>query len=313
MKPKITVLSVGYGDASLFGKATEDALTSARQLVLRTEKNAVSIWLESRGIPFTSLDSLYETAEDFDSLCESIASLLWEKAEKAPLTYAVTDALTDGSVASLLRAKPDNGAVEILPGTGLADLYLPAFRSELPEADLRIVSAERFLRTRWDPDGSLLVTEVDNALMAGEIKLRLSERLPDGFELVFMRDETAKKRIPLYELDRQREYDHRTALFIPACPAENRGGYTPDDLDYALRLFLGTTKGAQQDAGPSLAEAAKRCDTAVETNDAEALKEALGDLLLRCMARADAAEEYDEFTKNEMMDSLIRRIRGENG
>lgn len=316
MKPKITILTVGYGDGCLLGKETADALTGARQLVLRTEKNGISAWLKARSVPYTSLDSLYESAEDFDSLCRSIASFLWTKADDGPVTYAVTDVLTDGSVSALFRSRPENGEVEILPGTGLMDLCLPALRSAIPEADLRMVSAERFLRTRFDPDGSLLVVEMDSALLAGEIKLRLSERLPDDFDLLFMRDESSAKRIPLYELDRQPAYDHRTALFVPSCPPEKRGGFTRDDLPYALRLFRqqspckqGTPHAALK---PTLLETAERCTSAMEANDSEALMESLGDLLFQCMLHAETAENFDEFTQNEMVDSLIRRIRPES-
>lgn len=317
MKPKITILTVGYGNDCLLGKETADALTGARLLVLRTEKNGISAWLKARSVPYISLDSLYESAEDFDSLYSSIAAFLWSKADEGPVTYAVTDVLTDGSVTALFRSKPENGEVKILPGTGLMDLFLPAFRSAVPEADLRMVSAERFLRTRFDPDGNLLIVEMDSALLAGEVKLRLSERLPDDFDLLFMRDESSLKRIHLYELDRQPAYDHRTSLFVPSCPAEKRDGFTRDDLPYALRLFRqqspyclqGTPHTAMK---PTLLDAAERCTSAMKANDSEALMESLGDLLLQCMLHAEIAEDFDEFTRNEMMDSLIRRIRPES-
>ena len=316
MKLKITILSVGCGDAALLGEETTGALSRGRQVILRTEKNGISAWLEARSIPFLSLDSLYDEAEDFDTLCDTIASFLWTKAKAAPVVYAVTDALSDGSVSAIYRAKPDNGEVEIIPGTGLAELYLPAFRSALPESDLRIVSAERFLRTRFDPDGNLLILELDNALLAGDIKLRLSEHLPDDFELLFMRDESFCILIHLYELDRQPAYDHRTALFIPSCPMENRGGFTTEDLHYGLRLLrnrtlLSRTGSPHLSLEPSLCEIAEKCTEAMETDDSETLKEALGDLLLQCMIHADIAENHDEFTKSEMMDALIRRIRDE--
>ena len=61
----------------------------------------------------------------------------------------------------------------------------------------------------YDTRFSLSITDVDNAYIAAEVKLILTNILGD--------DETAlfnNKEIPLYELDRQQKYDYSTVVGI---------------------------------------------------------------------------------------------------
>ena len=312
MKPKIIVLPLGFGDPGQLSPKVLTALESADHLILRTGRHAIAGWLESKFIPFESFDSLYETAGDFDSLSSSIAASLWKIAEKHSVTYAVSDPLTDESVASVLAAKPASGVVELIPGISVADLYLPALLPYLPEADLRILSAEQFIHICFNPDENLLITEMDNPLRAGEVKLHLSETLGDDQKLLFMRDETSALQIDLYELDRQPVYDHRSAVFLPRCPVQNRDSYILGDLPYLVGKAQESLPALQTDSPhlsvtPSLQETAERCADAINCMDPDTLKDALGDLLLQSLVHASVAERFDEFTLNDILRSLFRR------
>jgi len=317
MKHKIIILPLGFGDPGNMSQKVLNRLKTAEHLILRTRKHAITGWLETCGMPFNSFDSLYENAVDFDSLSSAIAASLWEMAEGFTVTYAVSDPLTDESVSAILAAKPAGANVEIIPGPSVSDLYLPSILPYLPEADLRILSAEQFRHVSYYPDESLLLIEVDNPLLAGEVKLHLSGILGDDQNLIFMRDETSAVQISLFELDRQPEYDHRSAVFIPRCPIQSRNRYTLNDLPYLIDKAQETCLTRCPDDSPhlsvtpSLQATAGRCTDAISQNDPEALKSALGDLLFQSLVHASVAERYDEFTLGDVLSSLFRRTSGE--
>ena len=313
MKQKIIILPLGFGDPAVLSPNVLNELKRAEHLILRTRKHAIVTWLEASALPFDSFDYLYENAVDFDSLSSTIAASLWKMAESSTVTYAVSDPLTDASVAAIFAAKPEASIVELVPGISVSDLYLPSVFPYLPDADLRILSAEQFLHVSYNPDESLLLTEMDNPLLAGDVKLHLSEILGDDQNLVFMRDETSAVQIALFELDRQPAYDHRSAVFIPRCPIQSRDNYTLNDLSYLVNesqeACLTRSPGASPHLSvlPPVQTIAGRCADAIAQDDPEALKDALGDLLFQSLVHASVAERFDEFTLADVLCSLFRR------
>ena len=70
------------------------------------------------------------------------------------------------------------------------------------------------------PAQSLVITQVYDPIIASDTKLMLMEFYPDEYEVTYIHnlalpDESIRK-IPLYELDRQKDVDHLTSLFVPA-------------------------------------------------------------------------------------------------
>ena len=142
MKPVITVVSLGPGDPGLLTLQTADALRNAKQLILRTEQHGVAQWLKEQSIPYTTMDALYDEYWDFDELHAAIAKKLWCSAQTAPVTYAVMDATTDGSVAALAASMPEDGKLVRLAGLSLADAYLSALpEGQVQASGIRVIPA----------------------------------------------------------------------------------------------------------------------------------------------------------------------------
>jgi len=60
MKPTITVVSLGPGEAKLLTMQTVEALRKSRCLVLRTARHRSVEWLQEEGVAFTDFDALYD-------------------------------------------------------------------------------------------------------------------------------------------------------------------------------------------------------------------------------------------------------------
>ena len=68
------------------------------------------------------------------------------------------------------------------------------------------------------------MTQVYDSFIASNLKLSLMERYPDDMIVTYiyhlaLSDEDIRQ-IPLYALDRQKDVDHLTSLFVPAVRLE---------------------------------------------------------------------------------------------
>ena len=141
MNAGIIVISIGSGDPELLNMKTVRVLQESRTLILRTGRHPLVSWLQENGVSFSTMDSLYDECEDFDQLHDRIAGSLIAISEKEQIVYAVSDALTDRSVHSLLRLKPDGLAVTVIPGVSSYDRFVSGSLPFLTEAAVTVVPA----------------------------------------------------------------------------------------------------------------------------------------------------------------------------
>ena len=117
---KITVVGLGTTNEMQLTLEAAETLLESERLVLRTERHGVADYLRRQGVEFTSLDNLYDGAEDFESLAEAAADQLQVMLLKGPLVYAVPGQglLEDDTVGQLVS----RGLVgKLLPGMTALD------------------------------------------------------------------------------------------------------------------------------------------------------------------------------------------------
>ena len=121
----------------------------------------------------------------------------------------------------LLRelAKESGVTVDILPGMSFVEVMYTRLGLD-PIAGLTILDAEDVGTLKERPAQSLIITQVYDPIIASDTKLMLMDLYPDEYEVTYIHnlalpDESIRK-IPLYELDRQKDVDHLTSLFVPA-------------------------------------------------------------------------------------------------
>ncbi len=325
---RITIVSLGSGGPEFLNALTIRALKEASPLMLRTGRHPLCDWLRAEGLSWQSFDDLYDQSSDFDLLYDSIARRLWEAADAPNLVYAVPDPLSDRSVAALYRLRPvASDEIALIPGTGTLDLALGACRGMMQDFDFRAASAASLLSVDIDPSLPLLITELDGEILAGEVKGFLNAFYGDEEEILFFPSlHAAPIVLPLWQLDRQRAYDHRTMVFIPGREAQNRSRHTMRDLEEKTdRLLEALSRSpASETAGDRLNTGFVRNSLRQEqsqnrqpdrmagvnrpsTDDEEALAQELSDLLLRA-CRAKARGDFD---LRDIMDAAFRLLKEE--
>jgi len=317
MKPVITVVSLGPGDPKLLTLQTVEALRKSRCLILRTARHRAVEWLQEEGISYSDLDALYDEYDDFDALHAEMARRLWAAANEKAVTFAVIDAQTDGAVRALRASCPEDGKVTVLPGITMADSCLSLLPEEFDHTGaVRILPAMDASTATADPATPLLVTELFDRVLASELKLRLSDLYGDEAQVVLFPSSVKINRkpviIPMMELDRQRTYDHTVCLYVPALDMKQRERYCFDDL---LRVMHVLRQQCPWDGEQThetlrkyLIEEAYEAVGAIDEDDMDHLADELGDVLLQIAFHADIAQEFGEFSIQDVTTAIVRKM-----
>lgn len=297
-------------------EAAWEAIKHAKLLFLQTEEGPCAAPLRALGMPYVSMDDLYESADDFDQLNEAIAGRLCAAAQDA--VYAPCGRGMGDEALAALMARAETGGVQVrrLPSPGYAQAALCALPEPVPEEGMVLCPASG-LPAILNPYHTLCIEEVDTALAAGQVKLALGEYFPDDYPLWFCalsEKGYGALRIPLLQLDRQKEYGAGACIVIPPARPEQLVRKSVDDLMAIMERLRGPG-GCPWDAEqthlslrePLIEEAYEVLD-AIEREDDEALCEELGDLLLQIALHAIIAQEQSSFTLRDVSTGIVQKL-----
>ncbi len=313
-KGEITIVGLGPGSAGSITAETLGAMTKADEVLLRTAIHPGVDGLAARGIKFTSCDHCYGAA-DFESVYAAVVACCLEKAAGRHIVYAVPGSpmVAERTVVLLRAAAPAAGIkLNFLPAVSFLDSVFTELGID-PVDGLTIVDAlSGTLRHGSLP---LLVTQVHDQKIASDLKLSLSEIYPDEHEVLYLYHlglpEQEIKKIPLFELDRQKNTDHLTSLYVPPCTDSRMNVQPLVDTMATLRSPGGCPWDAEQTHDSLrryMVEEVYEVIEAIENNDPEELRGELGDLLLQVVFHARIAEENGLFTMQEIVDDIVEKL-----
>lgn len=318
MKASISVVTLGPGDPSLMTLQTTELLQHAAHLVLRTQRHGAADWLKEKGVSFDTLDDFYDRYEDFSEMHTAMAKHLWHLAEAAPLTYAVMDASTDGSVSALAKMRPEGASLTCYAGLSAADACLAAVPAEIRGEGLRILTAIDCIHAVPDPRTPLMITEINDRILAGDVKLWLTDLYNDEMSVAFF-SPTEKavykpKLLALEDLDRQKKYDHTCCVYVPASPFRDRQRYCFADLKEIMGILRGDN-GCPWDCAqtheslrPYLIEEAWEAIGAIDEQDPDHLADELGDVLLQVVFHANIGESHGTFSLSDITTAICHKM-----
>ncbi len=219
----ITVVGLGPGRAGLITRESWELMEKAERLVLRTRIHPTVEALENAGMDFSTYDGFYDEAKDFETLYQKIAADLLERAAaEGDIVYAVPGSpLVAERTVVLLRelGRDSTVTVDIRPGMSFVEVMYTCLGID-PIDGLTIIDAEDVETLKEMPAQSLVITQVYNQQIASDTKLMLMDLYPDEYEVTYIHNlalpDESIRQIPLYELDRQKDVDHLTSLFIRA-------------------------------------------------------------------------------------------------
>ncbi len=300
---EITIIQAGLTEGELTLSAVE-ALKTSENIILHTERCGAGEWLKKNNIAFSSLDSVYEEAEDFDEHIDmALEKILSSDAEN--ILYVVID-LDDETVRALAQKGVSLRFIGQKTRGGLTAFAKGAYLT---------VSASNAENAYFSSLNDTLITEIDSYAMASDVKLLLMDKYPDETDVYFLKGETVTK-IPLTDLDRMDEYDHTAACFVPAV----RDLMKLERYDFAHLLMLcrrlrdpisgcpwdreQTHETLKRDA----LEEAYELQDAIEKDDEFGLIEELGDVLFAVALQIQIGIEHGEFSETDVITGVVQKM-----
>ena len=303
----ITIVGLGCGPADLSAGAKEALLSGAR-VILRTGETPASAGVRALGVPFETLDRVYASSRNFDSLNKNLASAVLEAAKKGDVVYCV-----DGSVAE------DVSAQLVLQKKKEAQVFGGVSKAGTAFAAARVFSRDRTSLSAYAlaecprPSLPLAVYDVDCDLVAGDVKLALCELFGDETPAFFVRGGRAR-RIRLFEADRQGAYDASCAVVIGEIPLLSKTRFTYDDLLAILRL-LRAPDGCPWDRAQThesiranMIEEAYELVDAIDSKDDSKICEETGDVLMQGAFHSVLGQERGAFTPDDVLSDVCRKL-----
>ena len=302
---QVIVIGCGFRRGQLTLEAAQ-ALENADKVLLHTGRCGLKDYLLEKGIPFETLDALYETAEDFDEHARLAAQAVLKAAEEGITAYAVFD-VRDASVQALLQMGAD---VRVIAGPPLEEgLWAYA------EGATDCWAASEWETWTLHADRNALIREVGSRELAAEAKLKLMDCYPEESPIYVRSGEGEIEKTSLVELDRLAAYDHRLSVLVPAqreLTKLERYGF--DELNRVIHILRSPggcpwdRKQTHQSLRTNLVEEAYEAVDAIGREDMDALYDELGDVLLQIVLHAEIAREHGEFTIGDVTTAITHKM-----
>ncbi len=303
---RITVVGAGWNRGDLTLNAIE-ALEASSNTVLHTDRCGCAGWLAENGLPFTSLDALYEAFDDFDAHAQAAAEAVMAASADGDVAYVVAD-VRDQSVSRLIGLARDN--IDVLPGPPTEGALLA-----LAMGEARLVAASEWEDFHPAARENCLIRELDTRELAAEVKLRLMEAYPEEWNVWLMQGNERPVSIALYALDRGERFDHRTCVLIPAqrdITALER--YDFEHLNEIIRRLC-APDGCPWDRVQTheslrtcLLEETYEAIDAIDAGDTDHLYDELGDLLMHVSLHAEIARRHGEFDISDVTTAICQKL-----
>lgn len=305
MMGKIVVVGVGYEEKHLTLEAIE-LLRSGASVRLHTQRCGCADWLRREGIPFETLDGLYEECEDFDEHARRAAEAILATAEESDVVYGVFD-VRDRSVAAILDMAGQNMRVVAGPPTEGALLAHA-------QGEVQLLEASDWENFTLSSARSALVRELDSRELASEVKLKLMEAYPEETE-VFVRIGGGVAHTPLYNLDRLKGYDHRTCVFVPAQTQLTRlERCGVEEFQRVVETLCGPDgcpwdrAQTHQSLRQYIVEEAYEVVEAIDEGDVDHLYDELGDMLYQVVLHAEIGRQHGEFDLRDVSTAISQKL-----
>lgn len=305
----INVIGLGLrkGDLTLSGI---EAVKNAKYAVFKTNKTETYSAKEYVTGESETLDSFYETSDDFDEMNERIVERIsYLHKQYKEIAYLVSGSGFDDRTVSLLKEKGEE--INIIAGVSQECLIKSPTTSDTVTSAYDIVNADFVM-----PDSSLplIVKEIDNVYIASEVKLRLSSLYGDEITVrINIGDEICE--IPLYKLDMLKGYDYKTMIEIPPVDITKKERFTFGDIVRILKRLRDKENGCEWDKvqthesiRSNLIEESYELLEAIDNKDIENMTEECGDVLLQSLFHAEIANETGEFDVTDVLSYLGKKL-----
>ena len=309
----ITVVGLGVekGDITKRGEeAIFAAVQSGAKVAVRTAKTRSYQSVLALGVPHVCLDSVYQNSRSFQTLAKNLCKAVCDLGEDT--VYLVDGAASEDNSVKALQ-KRLRGKVQIIDGVSKVSAMATAARFQ--GCSYTAVSAyELFDRAKTGGlTLPLIVYDLDDKALCSDAKLLLGELFGDETSALYICGGKTKK-IALFELDRQTQYDYSSAVAIEEVDLLKKQRFTLDDLKEII-VRLRKPDGCPWDRVQtcesikmSAVEEAYELVDAIDVGDDDKILEEAGDILMQSVFHAVLKEETGAFTLTDVLTGVCNKL-----
>jgi tetrapyrrole methylase family protein/MazG family protein len=318
-KPGIILLGLGPGDARLLTREAWEVLENADEVYLRTSQHPTVAGFPA-GLAVHSFDAYYEASDDFAEVYERIINeVLNLGARPKGVVYAVPGhpAIAETTGPEIIKRANELGIpVRLVEGISFLPPTLAVLGVDLlPQ--LSILDAYELVighHPPFPPSAPALIAQVHSPAIAAEVKLTLMALYPDEHPVQLVHaagtGEARVEAVQLHAIDHSAQIGLLTSLYVPPL-----GQHTAFEDFQELIAHLRAPEGCpwdreqtHQTLRPNLLEETYEVLNALDADDADAMREEFGDLLLQIVLHAQIAAEYGEFTMSDVIQSIHTKL-----
>ena len=285
------------------------AIEGASQLYLQTREHPSARPVLEAGLPFVSMDDLYEASLDYDALNEAVADRL---TSGNSAVYAVMGGGCFAQLPSIRAACEQKGfELFLLPGVSY-------HQAAFPDAQKGQVCTANDMPENLDTDQPLYISELDNPLLAGEVKLKLQRYYPDDYPVILAVQGASgdydRRTLPHYALDRERGFFASTVLYVPALPFDQKQTYGFEDLLTILRRLRAPDgcpwdrEQTHESLKKDLREECYELMDAIDEKSDEHIIEECGDVLMNILFHPLIGEEQGRYDDRDVTTEVVRKL-----
>lgn len=301
---KITLIGLGLteGDITLRAKA---ALDGAQKIISRTSE--CRSFASLQGYTVETLDHIYKSSRNFDTLNKKLASAVIGAAKQTEVCYCVDGAVCEDESCKIILAKHKD--CEVLDSVSKANRAYASARLSTPE----YTSVSGYSVQNLKSCRAALVYDIDCEYIASLVKARLSDIFGEETLCTFISDGKAKK-IRIYEIDRQKNYDGTCAVAAEEAEFLKKERYDYADLEQLIKLLRAPggcpwdrVQTSESIKGNMIEEAYELVD-AIERGDIDGIEEETGDVLLQAAFHSVLQEEGGNFNGADALTRVVKKL-----
>ncbi len=304
---KLTVIGLGCDENDITISAL-NAIKGAKTLVVRTMRTLSFNTVKNLGKEAISLDHVYEKSRSFNTLNVNLAKEVIKLLKESDVCYLVDGSATeDLSTKELLKRVKD---VKIISGVSAKEKCLERLKISttccLSLSAYDVLLGEEFTLP-------LVVYAIDSVKIASELKLKLMNAVGEE-TTVYLASNDFTKKIPIYELDRVKNYDYSTSIYIPSVELTKKERFTFNDLLKILEI-LRSENGCPWDREQTpksieknLIEETYELLDAIESDDDDKIVEETGDVLLQVAFYILFGKESGRYNAEDVLSNICSKL-----
>jgi len=315
----ITLLGLGCGDTDQLTREAWNWLSHLDEVHLRTRQHPTVAGLPA-GLVIHSFDELVQQAESLETAQASMVERILELGKRpGGVTYAVpgNPMLADAVCAEIARRVEQDGiALQIIAGVSFLEPTLTALGLGA-SPQFTLVDALELAEAHhpvFSPSTPTLIWGIHSHAVAARVINTLSTVYPRQHPVRLVH--AAGTANPIVEdlqlggIDHSQHISGQSLLYVPPLSAD--GSFEAfQELIAHLRAPEGCPwdrKQTHQTLRTNLLEETYEVLSALDANDPAAMQEEFGDLLLQIVLHAQIASEYGEFTMEEVIQGIHRKL-----